>query len=63
MNALIAAVADLVGLAQDSLQIGFLVFLRVGAMMALLTVTVAVAVVNVMRLICLTYHVLQLSST
>ena len=36
MNALIPAIADLVGLAQDSLQIGFLVFLRVGAMMALL---------------------------
>jgi flagellar biosynthesis protein FliR len=35
MNALIPAIADLVGLAQGTLQIAFLVFLRVGAMMAL----------------------------
>lgn len=36
MNALLPAIADLLGLAQDTLEIGFLVFLRVGAMMALL---------------------------
>jgi flagellar biosynthesis protein FliR len=36
MNALLPAISDLVGLAQDTLMMGFLVFLRVGAMMSLL---------------------------
>lgn len=36
MNALLPAIAELIGLAQSTLEIGFLVFLRVGAMMALL---------------------------
>jgi flagellar biosynthesis protein FliR len=36
MNVLIPAISDLIGLAQSTLEIAFLVFLRVGAMMALL---------------------------
>jgi flagellar biosynthesis protein FliR len=36
MTALLPAIADLIGMAQDTLKIAFLVFLRVGAMMALL---------------------------
>jgi flagellar biosynthesis protein FliR len=36
MNAVLPTIMDLLGLAQDTMEIGFLVFLRVGAMMALL---------------------------